>query len=196
MKLHRLRSTARAAIPMLSLLAALALPAHAAEVAGVRIEDRIAVGNSDLLLNGAGVRTKLFVKVYVGALYATQKSSTPAVLIDAATPRRMVLRMLRDVEAETLYNALRDGLRDNNSEAELAALKTQTEQFAEIMKRIGTAKSGDTVALDFLSDGIGVSLNGEARGKVAGAAFARALLKVWLGDNPADAALKKALLAG
>jgi long-chain acyl-CoA synthetase len=37
-------------------------------------------------------------------------------------------------------------------------------------------------------------LNSEARGKVANAAFARALLKVWLGDNPVDASLKKALL--
>jgi len=37
-------------------------------------------------------------------------------------------------------------------------------------------------------------LNGEVQGKVGSVPFARALLKVWLGDNPVDASLKKALL--
>ena len=104
--------------------------------------------------------------------------------------------MLRDIDADTLYGALRDGLKDNNSEAELVALKAPTDQFAEIMKKIGTAKNGDTVALDFSADGVAVSFNGETRGKVSSAAFAKALLKVWLGENPVDASLKKALLGG
>lgn len=185
-------------VRMAALVAALlAVPGlHAAEVAGVKLDEQIKVGNSELVLNGAGLRSKVFIKVYIGALYVTQKASTPAGLLDASTPRRMSLRMLRDVDAETLYNALRDGLKDNNSEAELAALKGQVDQFAEVMKKIGTAKNGDTVAIDFTGDGVAVSFNGEARGKVASAPFARALLKVWVGDNPVDASLKKALLGG
>ena len=170
--------------------------AGAVEVAGVRIDDQIKVGTNELVLNGAGVRTKVFIKVYVGALYVSQKSNASAALLDATTPRRMSMRMLREIDADTLYGALRDGLKDNNSEAELAALKVPTEQFAEIMKKVGTAKNGDTVALDFSADGVAVSFNGEARGKVSSGPFARALLKVWLGDNPVDASLKKALLGG
>lgn len=185
-------------VRMAALVAALlAVPGvHAAEVAGVKIDEQIKVGSNELVLNGAGLRTRVFVKVYIGALYVTQKATTPAGLLDASSPRRMNLRMLRDIDAETLYNALRDGLKDNNSEAELAALKGPVDRFAEIMKKIGTAKNGDTVAIDFTADGVGVSLNGEARGKVASAPFARALLKVWIGDNPVDASLKKALLGG
>lgn len=175
----------------------LAIPAvQAVEVAGVRVDDQIRVGANELVLNGAGVRTKVFVKVYVGALYASRKANTPAALLDAATPRRMSMRMLRDIDSDTLYGALRDGLRDNHGEAELAALQAPTEQFAEIMKKVGGARNGDTVAIDFTAEGVGVSFNGEPRGKVAGSAFAKALLKVWLGDNPVDSALKKALLGG
>ena len=175
----------------------LALPAaQASEVAGVKIDDQVKVGANELVLNGAGLRTKVFVKVYIGALYVAQKANTPAALLDATTPRRMSMRMMRDIDSDALYGALRDGLKDNNSEAELAALKAPTEQFAELMKKIGNVKTGDTVALDFTADGVGVSLNGEARGKVASAPFARALLKVWLGDNPVDGSLKKALLGG
>lgn len=177
------------------LVALLAVPGlQAAEVAGVKIDERIKVGNSDLVLNGAGLRSKVFIKVYVGALYVTQKASTASALLDAASPRRMTMRLLRDLDSETLYGALRDGLKENNSEAELLALKAPVEQFAELMKKIGNARSGDTVAIDFTADGVGLSLNGEARGKVSSAPLARALLKVWLGDNPVDASLKKALL--
>jgi len=168
----------------------------AAEVAGFKIDDQVKVGAGDLMLNGAGLRSKLFIKVYIGALYVSEKSASPAALLDATTPRRMTMRMLRDIDADTLYGALLDGLKDNNSEAELAALKVQTEQFAEIMKKIGTARNGDTVTLDFTGDGVTVGFNGTARGKVASSAFARALLKVWLGDNPVDSSLKKALLGG
>jgi len=185
---HRIRQAA--------LIAALAAAPgiHAAEVAGVNVEEKIRVGSSELVLNGAGLRSKLFIKLYLGALYTTQKSSTPAVLIDGTGPRRMNLRLLRDIGADTLHGALEEGLQNNNSPAELEAVKAASEQFGALMKGIGKVKEGDTVALDFSSEGVAVSLNGESRGKVAGAAFARALLKVWLGDKPADAGLKKALL--
>lgn len=167
---------------------------QAVEVAGVRIDDQVTVGGSELVLNGAGLRSKLFIKVYVGALYAPQKAAVPAAFIDSPAPRRMTLRLLRDIDADTLYGALYDGLKGNHGEAELAALKPQIDQFAEIMKKSGNARNGDTITLDFTGEGVAVGFNGEARGKVAGAAFGKALMKVWLGDNPVDGSLKKALL--
>lgn len=175
--------------------ALLAVPGlHAAEVAGVKVEDKIRVGSSDLVLNGAGLRSKLFIKIYVGALYVGQKSTTPAAIYDSPQPRRMIMRLMRDLDAETLSSALDDGLKSNLSPAELAETKTQADQLASIMKGIGKAREGDTISIDFSPDGVAVSLNGDMRGKVAGAGFAKALLKVWLGDKPADASLKKALL--
>lgn len=169
---------------------------QAAEVAGVKVDDRIRVGGSDLVLNGAGLRSKLFVKVYVGALYVGQKANTPAAIIDQNGPRRMVMRLLRDMDADTLHGALDEGLRNNLTPAELADMKPQADQLAGIMKGIGKVREGDSIAIDFGGDGIAVVLNGDSKGKVAGGAFARALLKVWLGDKPADASLKKALLGG
>lgn len=169
---------------------------HAAEVAGVRVADSVKVGNNELLLNGAGLRSKLFIKVYVGALYVGQKASTPAAIYDSPAPRRMVLRLLRDLDADSLHSALDEGLRNNHTPVELSDMQAQADQLAGIMKAIGKVREGDTISIDFSSEGIVVSQNGEVRGKVAGAGFARALLKVWLGDKPADASLKKALLGG
>ena len=60
------RHNIRAAVLIAALAAAPAL--HAAEVAGVQVEERIRIGAQELQLNGAGIRSKLFIKVYVGAL--------------------------------------------------------------------------------------------------------------------------------
>lgn len=185
------RSVRQAAL-LAALIAAPGL--QAAEVAGVRIDDAVKVGSSDLVLNGAGLRSKLFIKVYVGALYVGQKAGTPAAIYDSPAPRRMLMRMLRDMDAETLHGALDEGLRNNLTPAELAAMQGPAGQLGALMKGIGKVREGDAVAIDFTADGVSVSLNNQVRGAVPGADFARALLRVWLGDKPADASLKKALL--
>ena len=181
------------AVPLLALWLAGA-GVQAAEVAGVRIDDSVRVGSGELVLNGAGLRSKLFIKLYVGALYVSQKSTASDALIESTAPRRMSLRLLRDIGADTLHGALDDGLKNNNTAAELAAIQSQANQFAALMTGLGKFKEGDSISLDFSAEGVAIGYNGEARGKVTGAAFARALLKVWLGDKPADASLKKALL--
>jgi len=186
--IHGVRAAALAA-------ALLAAPvSNAAEVAGVRLDDRIQIGSGELLLNGAGLRSRLMFKVYVAGLYLPAKSDSAAAILNATGPRRMVLRMLRDVDADTLFGALRDGLRDNVGEPELAALQAPIGQFAKIFETVGNTRSGDTVTLDFTADGIAVALNGNARGRVADERLARALLRVWLGDKPVEPSLKKALL--
>ena len=90
--------------------------------------------------------------------------------------------------------AIAQGLADNLSPDELAGLKPQIAQLSGIMRGIGKAREGDTIAIDFLPDTLKVALNGAPRGEVAGAALPPALLKVWLGHKPVDASLKKALL--
>ncbi|MDD2743577.1 MAG: chalcone isomerase family protein [Rhodocyclaceae bacterium] len=182
----------RKAVLVAALIATPAL--QAAEVAGVKVDDKLRIGSNELVLNGAGVRSKLFIKVYVGALYVGQKATTAPAILDSTQARRMVMRMLRDVDADSLSAALEDGLKSNHTPAELVEMKVQSDQLAAIMKAIGKAREGDSIAIDFSAEGIAVSLNGEPRGKVAGAGFAKSLLKVWLGNQPVDNALKKALL--
>lgn len=185
--------------PAGALLAALLVagPAlHAAEVAGVNVAESARVGSQELVLNGAGLRRKVVFKVYVAALYLPAKNGSAAAIVDSPAPRRISLHLLREVTADTLVTALRDGIADNHAPADVAALAPQVEQLAALMRAIGTTRPGDTVSLEFSSAGVAVGFNGQPRGHVAGEAFAKALLRVWLGDKPVDAALKKALLGG
>lgn len=189
----------RTAALSLALAACLAgAPAHSAdvEVGGVRVPDSLSEGGRTLVLNGAGLRTKFVVKVYVAALYATAKTNDAAALVNSDEPRRMRLRLLRDVDSKSLDEALQDGLRDNTPAQELAQLKAAAERLSALMADIGAVREGDVVDLDFDAQGVAVTDNGKSRGRIDSPAFARALLRVWLGDKPAQASLKKALLGG
>lgn len=166
------------------------------EVAGVHVPEQLSEGGHALVLNGAGLRTKFVVKVYVAALYATAKTSDAAALVNSDEPRRMRLRLLRDVDSKSLDEALQDGLRDNTPAQELAQLKAPAERLSALMADIGAVREGDVVDLDFDAQGVAVTDNGKSRGRIDSPAFARALLRVWLGDKPAQASLKKALLGG
>lgn len=172
-----------------------AAPARAdVEVAGVRVPEQLSEGGHALVLNGAGLRTKFVVKVYVAALYASARSQDAAALINSNEPRRMRLQLLRDVDSKSLDAALQDGLRDNTHKQELAALQAHADRLSSLMAEIGSAREGDVIDLDFDARGVTITDNGKQRGRIDDPAFSRALLRVWLGDNPAQSSLKKALL--
>jgi hypothetical protein len=172
--------------------------AQPAELEGVKLEQTTQVSAAPLVLNGAGLRTRAFFKVYVAALYVPKKATDPAALLSQTGPRRVAITMLRDVDAATFAGALNDGLKDNHTEAQLTALKPQIDTLNAAFKQVGEAKKGDLIQLDFAPDvGTRVVVNGQQRGSaMAGDAFFSALLRIWIGDKPADGGLKKGLLGG
>ncbi len=180
-------------------LAACCIPAGAIEIHGVKIAEtaQVGEGGAALALNGAGIRTKFFVKVYVGALYLPGKKTTAdAVLVDAGA-KRMELRILHAMSAEKLGGALDEGMTANNTPDELAALNAELKVFRAFIASGGAVKEGDTIQLDYLpGTGTRIIWNGKLLGDIAGEKFSRALLKVWLGEHPVDGSLKKALLGG
>lgn len=180
----------------LAALFCMAFSAHAAEVAGVQVADTVSLGGTELKLNGAGTRTRAVFKVYVGALYLAEKKTVAADAIASRGAKRIALFMLRDLSADQLGGALNDGLVANLTEAELARFKPQIEDLKATMDAVGAAKEKSVVTIDFLPEaGLRVAIDGAPRGKtIAGEDFYRALMKIWLGDKPADRSLKAAML--
>jgi hypothetical protein len=170
-----------------------ALPASALEVAGVKLADNARVGADELVLNGAGIRTRVIFKVYVGALYLREKKSAAAEVLAQTGAKRVSLTLLRELSAQQLNEAFENGIQANHSAAEVEALKPR---IAELLSLFTDGKEGDVILLDFLPEsGTVVNLNGQARGKaIPGEDFYRALLRIWLGDKPVDGDLKKSLL--
>jgi len=170
-----------------------ALPAAALEVAGVNIAEKAKVGAAELVLSGAGIRTRAIFKVYVGALYLGEKKSAAADVLAQKGAKRVALTMLRELSAKQLNEAFEAGIQSNHSAAEVEAMKPR---IAELLSLLTDAKKGDVILIDFLPEsGTVVSLNAAARGKpIPGEDFYRALLRIWLGDKPVDDDLKKGML--
>lgn len=175
------------------------MPLRAAEIEGVKLADtaRLAESGPELVLNGAGVRTRLFFKVYVGALYLQQKTSAAEVVLADGGPKRVALHLLRELTAEQLFTAMNDGLKNNHTPEQLARLGPQVRQLEGIFTAVKAVRGGDVILIDHVPGaGTRVTVNGEVKGVIPGADFNRALLRVWLGEQPADGALKQGLLGG
>jgi len=183
---------------MLKAFAAAALVAtvSAADVSGVKLEDKAQVESRDVVLNGAGLRTRFrVVKVYVIGLYLPEKKSDASAVLALAGPKRAEIHMLRDVGADTFTDALVEGLKANHSEADYKALEPRVKELSDTMAQIGEAKKDMVIALDWTGGGTILVVNGKPAGKpIAGEYFYKALLRIWIGDKPVQDDLKKSLL--
>jgi hypothetical protein len=161
-------------------------------VAGVKLDDSVTVNGQNLVLNGAGIRKKLFIKVYVGALYLPAKQSNAAAILAADAPRRMVMHFVFNVGKGKIAEAWEEGLEDNTSNAS-ADVKANFKTLASWMEDM---KSGQQIVLTYVpSTGTTVEVNGHAKGTLAGKPTADAILATWIGPKPGPGGdFKKAVL--
>lgn len=171
----------------LSLAAAVAF---AAEVAGVKLPDSVEAGGKTLKLNGAGLRKKVVFKVYVAGLYLESPSKDPAAIISTDEVRSMRLHILRSLEAGKITEAITEGF-EKNSKPQMPTLKARLEKFNAMFPNV---KDGDEIVMTYVPGrGTSVTAKGAEQGIIEGKDFADALFSVWLGPNPVQEDLKKAL---
>jgi hypothetical protein len=173
---------------------ALAGSADAREIEGMKLPERVPIGQTTLTLNGAGVRTKMLVKAYVGALYLQTPTNDGAVAISSDQPKRVTLVLLRDLSRDKMQTGLREGFQHNNSPERLQALAPQMQKFEAFLQ---SGKRGDWMTLTYIP-GRGTTATNSAGASILipGKDFADALYSIWLGPHPMDDGLKKAMLAG
>jgi len=172
---------------------AAALPA--AELAGVFVDDQIETADGKtLLLNGVGLREKLWIDVYVGSLYLPVRSSDVAEILSAPGPWQVQLDFVyKEVSRDKLVEAWREGFEKNQSAETLQKLGDRIERFYALFKYSALFK--DRYSFDYSpGTGVRVSRNGEPLGTIPGDDFKTALLEIWLGNYPADKQLKKGML--
>ena len=173
--------------------------AHAIDVEGVRFEEklRFETGDQELVLNGAGVRTKFFIKVYAIGLYLPEKNHHSDEVLGLNAPKRVVISILmREISSDQFMSALREKLSSDLSPAEMKAMQTSLGRINEIMREVKMLKRGQLVALDFTpGHGTRIMVNGDVKGNyIPGDDFYRALLSGWIGDKPVSEKLKRSLL--
>ncbi|SDA68835.1 MULTISPECIES: chalcone isomerase family protein [unclassified Janthinobacterium] len=178
------------------LCGALAQPALAVDVGGVKLDETVQLANRELKLNGAGVRYKVIFKVYTIALYLPEKKTQLTDILALPGPRRLEIVMLRDITSDELGQAFMQGLNRSSDQADRTRLLSQTMQFGAMFEMVPGLKKGDILTVDWLPDeGTLCRLNGKQIGdRVPELAFYNALLKIWIGAHPADTQLRAHLL--
>jgi len=162
-------------------------------VAGIQVEESCKVDDRPMKLNGAGIRSKYFIKIYVGVLCLEQPEHDSAAILAAPGTKRMQMNMLyKKVEAEKITEGWTDGFRANLDKAAFSHLESRLKQFNALFP---TLNEGDVINMDYLPGrGTELQINSKSLGVIEGEDFFKALLQVWIGKHPADKSLKKGLI--
>lgn len=182
-------------IVMVALCRPAPAPAMSCSDAGLALPPTVQLGRergAELVLNGVGSRTKYLWDVYVAALYLPVHSAEPKEILVMPGPKRIWLHFVRDVSAAKLREGWRDGFVRNNAPEALAALEARLDASYGLFRDV---RAGQQIALDYLpGEGTRVEIDAAAGPLIPGDDFYRAVLKVWLGDHPAQSGLKECLL--
>lgn len=170
-------------------------PAAAKKVGGVELPDSLSAAGSELTLNGAGIRKKLFIKVYVGGLYLAEASNNADAIMDADEAMAISLHVKSDLlTKKKLLAALDDGLKKSTG-GDTSAIDAEIDQLKALFTK--DVRPGDVLLLAY-EPGVGthVSMNDEKLDVIAGLPFKKALFGIWISKSPAQESLKKAMLGG
>jgi hypothetical protein len=173
-------------------------PALALDIGHTRLPEklRLAPEGSELLLNGAGLRSRFRVEIYVIGLYLPEKRKTDAEVLAHAGAKRIRIVMLREVTAKKMTDSLLGVMHKNNGKAELAAVQAGIDEFQTMLLALNPVPKGTVYDIDYSpKGGTRLAVNGIPKGKpIAGEAFYRTVLRIWIGDKPEQPGLKQALL--
>lgn len=178
------------------LMLCVSVQAGALELGGAKLDDTAQVGNTPLVLNGAGVRSIFMFDMYVAGLYLSEKKNTAeAVMADAGAKRIALHVVVGEGETERFLHGFRKGIEKNHNEQERAALSERMDALDHMFDANKTVRKNDVIVFDWVpGEGTRVSLSGVGLGRIAGEDFYRALLSIWIGDKPVKDDLKKELL--
>ena len=146
-----------------------------------------------LLLNGGGLREKLWIDLYVGGLYLQTKTSDAKEIINADKPMAITIEIVSGlINSDNMIEAVDEGFeKSTNGNQEKFA-----EQIADFKNafRDPIVKENKFVIAYIPGKGVVVSKNGKVVKTIQGFEFKKVLFAIWLGEKPADKKLKNGML--
>ena len=162
-------------------------------VSGVKVDAKLNLEGQSLVLNGAGTRVKMFMDMYVGALYLEKKSTNASEIMNSKEGAAIKLNIISGlITSDKMISAINEGF-ENATGKKTAPLKAKIDKFKGFFKE--EIKKGDVfIIINVPNEGIVVYKNGVKKGSIDGHDFKKALFGIWLCDKPADKDLKDEML--
>lgn len=158
---------------------------------GVSFNTELKLDGENLVINGAGLREKYFMDLYVAGLYMPKKTEDAKKVIYDDTEMAIHIKIISSsVTRERFIESVNEGF---------AASKHGSASKEEIKKFVGffnePIKNGDKIYLDYIpGKGVRVTKNGEVKGTIPGLDFKKALFGIWFGTPPVQESMKKEML--
>ncbi|MFC1694293.1 chalcone isomerase family protein [Candidatus Latescibacterota bacterium] len=180
---------------MLYLFVLAACPCLAREEKGVGFPETVTIQGTECKLIGVGVRKKLIINVYLGALYMAKPTQSVERVISTDQVKRVHMHFLyREVTADQLIEAWNEGF-ENNAGDSFTTLKDEISRFNGLFTE--SMKKDETIVITYLpGQGTEVRSKGEIKGVIEGQGFMKALFSIWFGPKPPSKGLKKGMLGG
>lgn len=163
------------------------------EISGVSVPDSITPQGENLQLNGAGIRSKFFIDLYVGSLFTSEKMNQGSAVINSDDAVAIRLNITSNmITSEKMVKAMKEGF-------ELATAGKHYNLDTKITDFIDTfaepiQKGDQFTLLSVPGEGLINYKNGEFMSITSGEDFRKTVLAIWLGDKPTDKDLKKEML--
>ncbi len=183
-------------VPLATVLLAASGFAATMDVGGIKVEDSLTIYNNTLLLNGAGTVMNGKVPQYVAHIYAKQKFTTLDALTTTPGPKRLILTAIREVDTGPILKLLSRSVEATASKGDMAKLIPGMMNIGNVFKANRVLKPGEVMTMDWIPiTGLVIYIGGKMQGDpMREPELFRAAMGVWMGEAPADAKLKDALL--
>lgn len=182
---------------MISLLmSVLLLPLFAeSKIAGVTVEDSVTYEGKSFNLNGAGIRTKVIIRLYVGSLYTSESVSAAQPVLSGTVSSVIRLDIIsKIITSELMKETIEEGF-DKAMNGNTAPLRTEIDNFIGIFSE-EISKDDQFTFVSLPGTGVIAYKGNRKLATINNDRFRQTLLTIWLGENPADSRLKKAMLEG
>jgi hypothetical protein len=166
------------------------------KVGGVNLPTTEKYSDQTLILNGAGVREKLWIDLYAAGLYLDQKSKDASEVLNSDKPMALKLHIVSKlITSSKMVDAVTEGF-EKSTGGNTAPIQDRIDTILGFFKE--DIKKNDIFDLVYLpaKGGVVAYKNGKEVGLVKGKDFKKALFGIWLSNSPADDGLKSELLAG
>jgi hypothetical protein len=162
---------------------------------GVTMPASIEYDSVPLVLNGAGIRNKYFIDVYVAGLYLKAKSIKEKAITDADETMAVRLHIISStVTMDRMAEAIREGF-DRSMLGRTQKFRSQIDMAVEIFKS-EPVKVNDIYDIWYIPNkGVVAFKNGiNLNILIPGLPFKKAMFGIWLCPNPVDKKLKVGML--
>ncbi|WP_322551024.1 chalcone isomerase family protein [Flavobacterium psychraquaticum] len=165
---------------------------------GIKIKTSIKVEDGDsktkLVLNGAGIREKMWVNLYVQALYLPEQSNDAEKILESDATIATRLHITSSlVTKKKLIQAMEDGI-SKSYKGDINLIKERLDTFMSFFETQLDKEGYADMVYSANKEKTAVYLNRKFIGDVPGKDFRKALFGIWLEDNCVDKTLRKRLL--